>query len=288
MALNTTANALLAAHAFWGPVTATLDWCEVNYQFSRYIAEAANSFSNLFTICLAAYGAAQSFTEKLPRRYLVGYAGFALVGLGSFIFHATLLFEAQLMDELPMVYVASYCCAILFDTTRGFELRKSNALQLGAIFTVFNVLFTWSYYISRNPVYHQVIFATLMFITTFRTAYLLRNGEFSKRLPQAQRSTITRLFSSGAATFAFGFLIWNMDNVFCSKITRWKHTVGWPAAFLLEGHSWWHILTATGTYLMLIGNTYLTLCIKDDHTHYTVAKKLGIPRIRRVQKIKTQ
>lgn len=100
-----------------------------------------------------------------------------------------------------------------------------------------------------------------MFTTTFRTAYLLRHGEFSKQLPQAQRSTIARLFSSGAATFAFGFLIWNLDNVFCSKITRWKQTVGWPAAFLLEGepdlnivpelwlrryvsgHSWWHILT---------------------------------------------
>ncbi|KAI1793116.1 alkaline phytoceramidase [Ganoderma leucocontextum] len=260
MALNSTATALLAPHAFWGPVTATLDWCEVNYQFSRYIAEAANSFSNLFTIGLAAYGATQSVTEKLPPRYLVGYAGFALVGLGSFIFHATLLFEAQLMDELPMVYVASYCCAILFDTARGFDLRKSNASQLGAIFTVFNVLFTWSYYVSRNPVYHQVVFATLMFTTTFRTVHLLRIGEVSKRLPQAQRSTIARLFSSGAGTFAFGFLIWNLDNVFCSNITRWKQTVGWPAAFLLEGHSWWHILTATGTYLMLIGNTCRFAC----------------------------
>ena len=115
-------------------------------------------------------------------------------------------------------------------------------------------------YINRNPIYHQAVFATLMFTTTFRTIYLLRNGEVSKRLPQAQRTTIARLFSSGAATFAFGFLIWNLDNIFCSHITRWKQSVGWPAAFLLEGkvtlipprqsltgrftgHSWWHILT---------------------------------------------
>jgi dihydroceramidase len=34
--------------------------------------------------------------------------GFAIVGLGSFIFHATLRWEAQLMDELPMVWVATY------------------------------------------------------------------------------------------------------------------------------------------------------------------------------------
>ena len=90
-------------------------------------------------------------------------------------------------------------------------------------------------YLSRNPVYHQVVFAILMFTTTFRTMYLLRTGEVSNRLPQEQRSTTARLFLSGAATFAFGFLIWNLDNVFCSNITRWKQAVGWPAAFLLEG-----------------------------------------------------
>ncbi|EJF67253.1 alkaline phytoceramidase [Dichomitus squalens LYAD-421 SS1] len=288
MALNTTTNALLAGQAFWGPVTATLDWCEVNYQFSRYIAEVANSFSNLFTIGLAVYGAAQSVTEKLPPRYLVGYAGFALVGIGSFMFHATLLFEAQLMDELPMIYVASYCCAVLFDTSRGFDLRQSNAGQLGVIFMVFNVLFTWSYYTNRNPIYHQAVFAVLMLTTTFRTAYLLRHGEISKRLHQAQRSTIARMFGSGAATFAFGFLIWNLDNVFCSHITRWKQSVGWPAAFLLEGHSWWHVLTAIGTYLMLIGNTYRTLCIKDDPNNYTVTKVHGLPRIQRTDGAKKQ
>ena len=67
-----------------------------------------------------------------------------MVGIGSFIFHATLLFEAQLMDELPMIYVSSYCSLILFDTARGFSLRDSNAPFLGAIFVVFNVFFTWS------------------------------------------------------------------------------------------------------------------------------------------------
>ncbi|CDO73011.1 hypothetical protein BN946_scf185007.g65 [Trametes cinnabarina] len=254
---NATAGAFLSSRAFWGPVTATLDWCEANYQFSRYIAEAANTFSNVYTVGLAVYGALYAARAKLPPRYLIGWMGFALVGIGSFIFHATLRFEAQLMDELPMVYVASYCCAILFDTARGFSLRESNALQLSVIFVVFNVLFTWSYYLSRDPVYHQVVFASIMFTTLFRTLYLLRDDEIAKRLPSGPRAIVTRLFLAGAATFACGFFVWNLDNIFCLAVTRWKHTIGWPAAFVLEGHSWWHILTATGTYLMLVGNTYL-------------------------------
>ncbi|KAI0334118.1 alkaline phytoceramidase [Cubamyces sp. BRFM 1775] len=287
---NVTAGAFLSSRAFWGPVTATLDWCEANYQFSRYIAEAANTFSNLFTVALAVYGSWQSVSENLPARYLAGWMGFALVGIGSFIFHATLLFEAQLMDELPMVYVASYCCAILFDTSQGFSFRDSNALQLSIIFIAFNALFTWSYYLSRDPVYHQVVFATIMFTTLFRTLYLLRNGDIAKRLPVGPRSAVTRLFLTGAGTFASGFLIWNLDNVFCSKVTQWKNSIGWPAAFVLEGKYIRHLFRrrATGTYLMLVGNTCMTLCIKDEHANYAVKKFLGIPRLVRVQKVKSQ
>ena len=95
----------------------------------------------------------------------------------------------------------------------------------------------------RNPVYHQVVFANIMFLNVFRTAYLLRKPPTALRVPAHDRQIVTRLFTSGALTFIMGFLIWNLDNIFCSRVTRWKHAVGWPAAFLLEGHSWWHILT---------------------------------------------
>jgi hypothetical protein len=78
----------------WGPVTATLDWCEVrrsfpsssksylslfhgrqaNYQFSHYVAEISNTFSNLFFVCISLYGASLSVKQSLPARYLVGFA----------------------------------------------------------------------------------------------------------------------------------------------------------------------------------------------------------------------
>jgi dihydroceramidase len=76
-------------------------------------------------------------------------------------------------------------------------------------------------------------------------------------------STIGKLFSKGAGMFALGFFIWNMDNIFCDTLTRWKVFIGWPRAFLLEGmpvhclrihllwlndysgHSWWHVLTVS-------------------------------------------
>lgn len=270
---------------FWGPVTATLDWCEANYQFTHYVAETANTFSNLFTMGMALYGAQQVNAASLPGRYLAGYTGFALVGLGSFIFHATLLYEAQLADELPMIYVATYCLAILFDCSPGFSLTSPKALFLTALYFVFNIFFTWSYAVYRNPVFHQAVFAAIMFVTAFRTYYLLRFAPMSAQIPAALKTSIAKIFGCGAGIFAFGFLVWNLDNIFCNTLTGWKQSIGWPAAFVLEGHSWWHVFTALGTYLMIIGNTYFTLCMKDNHTHYALSSKYGLPQIVRTSAI---
>jgi dihydroceramidase len=45
-----------------------------------------------------------------------------VVGIGSFAFHASLLYEAQLADELPMIMVASWTLFISSDSRKGFDL----------------------------------------------------------------------------------------------------------------------------------------------------------------------
>jgi len=47
---------------------------QVNFQFSPYIAEMANAFSNIFTITLALCGGLQAMKERLPSRFSLGYA----------------------------------------------------------------------------------------------------------------------------------------------------------------------------------------------------------------------
>lgn len=70
--------------------------------------------------------------------------GVALVGFGSFLFHATLLFEAQLADELPMIYVGSMGLFLLFDNKPGYGLHTLRTKSLIALLALFDVLFTWS------------------------------------------------------------------------------------------------------------------------------------------------
>ncbi|KAI0253240.1 ceramidase [Lactifluus subvellereus] len=275
---------------YWGPVTATLDWCEANYQFSHHVAEISNTFSNLFFICISLYGAHLSTKESLPTRYLVGFAGCALVGLGSFLFHATLLYEAQLADELPMVYVTSLFLAILLESEPGFGFKSSYSKSLVAATVVFDTVFTASYLVYRNPVYHQCVFAALMVATVFREGYLLTWFEASKTIPDKKKAVITEVLRTGAFLFLFGFIIWNLDNIFCDSWTRVKLAVGWPAAFFMEGHAWWHIFTGLGTFYLNQGVTCAlirfppTLSVKDDHHRYRLVYWHGLPLVLRAGK----
>jgi len=268
----------------WGPVTATLDWCEVNYQFSHYIAEVSNSFSNLFFICLSIYGAWLSSRESLPARYLVGFAGCALIGLGSFGFHATLLYEAQLADELPMIYVASFFLAVLLESEPGFGFKSTYSKLLVAAVVVFDIVFTATYIIHRNPLYHQCVFAALMVATMVREGQLLFWSEASRTIPDKKKATIVEVLRTGGCTFLLGFFIWNLDNIFCRPWTPIKHAVGWPTAFFMEGHAWWHVLTGLGTFYIFQGITLLSLSVKDDHHKFRLTYWNGLPLVMRTNK----
>jgi len=87
----------------------------------------------------------------------------------------------------------------------------------------------------RNPVYHQVVFATIMVAVAARTTYMLKCTDRGNALPSESKSTIVNFFNTGLGLFAFGFFVWNMDNIFCRRLTGWKVAVGWPIAFILEG-----------------------------------------------------
>ncbi|KAF9644660.1 alkaline phytoceramidase, partial [Thelephora ganbajun] len=212
----------------------------------------ANSFSNLITIFLGLYGGYVASQQKLPTRYPIGFLGVAVVGIGSFAFHASLLYEAQLADELPMVVVASYSLFILSDSRKGFDFDAGR----GVIpLVAFNTLFPISYAIYRNPIYHQTVFATLMACIVLRTLYLI-HSDISKNVPPVAKKRMGKIYQTGLLTFLTGFAIWNLDNIYCNTLTEWKNAIGWPIAFLLEGHSWWHALTAIGSYLMMLGTTF--------------------------------
>ncbi|KAG9083143.1 hypothetical protein FRC07_014000, partial [Ceratobasidium sp. 392] len=124
----------------WGNHTATIDWCEDNYTHSHYIAEWYNTISNIPFIVLGLFGAYSALRtipghKPLPHglRYAAANLGTMAIGLGSFVFHATLKWHAQvLLDELPMIFVVSLVLYLVCaDSERWKDKRDLWKLKCG-------------------------------------------------------------------------------------------------------------------------------------------------------------
>jgi len=136
----------------------------------------------------------------VPNRFIFGFAGIGVVGIGSFWFHATLKFQAQLADELPMIWVTSTAIWLLFDHDAGFTFESTRTRLLTVAAVIFNVLFSWSYYINRNPVYHQVVFGILLFTITGRIRYLLVHSTPGKRVPADKKAGYSQNIRPGCCS----------------------------------------------------------------------------------------
>jgi dihydroceramidase len=82
------------------------------------------------------------------------------------------------------------------------------------------------------------------------------------------------LIAVGLSIFLGGFAIWNLDNIYCSKLRSWRHEVGLPWGIFLEGHGWWHLMTGTGAYFYIVWGTWLRHCLNGKQDEY----KLVWPR----------
>lgn len=226
------------APGFWGSPTASVDWCEQNYAHSQYVSETFNSVSSFAMLLVGVFGALwhHRFLEK---RFVLVFLSVALVGIGSVAFHATLRFELQMLDELPMLYTAALLVYILLENQpqRRFGLWFPAALvgyaaiaTCGAAFMRGQAQF-WSF---------QVSFAGLEFYGLYRTLLIHR-----KSRDRTQR----RLFRAGICLYLGAIVLWFIDLRFCSALTNVTRRLGIPNP---ELHAWWHVLVSAGLYAMIL------------------------------------
>jgi len=91
---------------FWGNPTSNIDWCEDNYQLSPYVAEFWNALSSFSFVASAMLGTWLTLKYRLEKRFIFCFFSVGVVGLGSVLFHSTLLRFTQSLDELPMIFSA--------------------------------------------------------------------------------------------------------------------------------------------------------------------------------------
>ena len=201
--------------------------------------------------------------------FSVAYFGYLLVGIGSFMFHATLKYPWQLVDELNMIYTT---CLMIY---AGLSYAQSTTFRIGLASSLIALCasITIYYHYIQDPTFHQNAYAILTAFIVFRSMYLmeytlrpsLRKTEEKHMLerqaasPQSPAKTKKRnenqrrenerdtdilkrmwlLVAFGLTVFLGGFGIWALDNVYCTKLRSWRRSLGLPWGILLEGHGWW-------------------------------------------------
>ncbi|KAF7663044.1 hypothetical protein LDENG_00219960 [Lucifuga dentata] len=239
----------LDRQGYWGRPTSTLDWCEENYTISFYIAEFWNTVSNLIMIIPPLCGAIHTLLRGLEFRYICSFLGLAAVGVGSWCFHMTLLYEMQLLDELPMIYST---CVFVYCLCECFKQEKTSSYFLILVLLIFSVTVTVVYLQWKEPVFHQVMYGVLVACLVIRSIYIVT----------WVYPWLRALCYISIVIFMLGFLLWNIDNIFCDSLRATRQMLPPGVGVLTQFHAWWHIFTGLGSYLHIllslqIRSTYL-------------------------------
>ncbi|CCD25088.1 ceramidase NDAI_0E02710 [Naumovozyma dairenensis CBS 421] len=262
---------------FWGETTAIIDWCEENYVVSNYIAEWSNTLTNLGFVMAASYSIYCAYRNKLEKRFILIGLGFALVGVGSWLFHMTLKFHFQLLDELPMVYATSIPSWSLFSEIYHLKKNENNTsdgnsvavnvnnsenkkiplkeqLIFGGLITAFVSFLTWVYLVKQDPIIFQVLYGFLNVLVVSTSGYIAYKN---MQTPTTKRNLFATM-GLGISLFLAGFIFWQLDVHFCSFWIgiRRKYLL-LPLGVLLELHGWWHLLTGAGVYAYVVFLQYL-------------------------------
>jgi dihydroceramidase len=223
---------------FWGVNTATVDWCETNYEHLHYVCEFFNSVSSLAMVLAGVLGIALH-RRVLELRFLLAFAMVSVVGIGSIAFHATLLFQHQMLDELPMLYLALLMVYILVEDRP--QRRFGNGFPLALL--GYAVLSTYLSAFTRGRLQFflfQASFASLEFFALARVYLIHRRTRDVKA---------RRIFHLGIGAYALAIVLWLSDIRFCTTLNETLPAYGIPNP---QFHAWWHVLVSYGFYALLM------------------------------------
>jgi dihydroceramidase len=226
------------APGFWGTPTSSVDWCEENYRYSPYICELFNTLSSFALVFAGGLGWWLHRTLLEPR-FRVALLALGVVGVGSVAFHATLRFELQMLDELPMLWLA---LVMLYALLEDRPARRYG-LWFPALLVAAGVVVSLLTALSRGRVeflVFQVSFTSTEFYGLYRVWRIHRRSHDRR---------VHRLFRSGMAFYALAVASWIVDMRLCSLVSRTLPALG---LFNPQLHAVWHVLVSFGFYSLVV------------------------------------
>ncbi|CAG8762351.1 12175_t:CDS:2, partial [Ambispora leptoticha] len=213
----------------------SVDWCESNYAISPYIADMA-------MILIGEVGAGLNSCERTPM--YIAFRLISLVGIGSFMFHATLTYHMQALDEVPMFLCAITLLHPLLEINYGRQ-----GPWLTTILTSIAITFSLLATIVRGSA-QFVTFQISFGLLELSSIYLMT------RIYNRMKSThpaIKTLFRRGLGSYLIAILLWLTDLQLCKYLDGGEKSL---LPFNPQLHSLWHALASLGLYLLVVFTVY--------------------------------
>nr|XP_057943814.1 alkaline ceramidase 3 isoform X2 [Doryrhamphus excisus] len=145
-------------------------------------------------------------------------------------------------------------CVFVYCLYECFKQDNSVSLVPVALLFIFSVTVTVVYLMWKEPVFHQVMYGALVACLVLRSVFIV-----TWVYPWLRPLCYTSL-----GVFLFGFLLWNIDNIFCDSLRTSRQTLPSGVGVLTQFHAWWHIFTGLGSYLHIL----LSLQIRSTYLKY--------------------
>ncbi|RHZ64540.1 hypothetical protein Glove_323g13 [Diversispora epigaea] len=179
-------------------------------------------------------------------RFLICFSTIIIVGIGSILFHGTLLFSLQLLDEVPMLFCVLVLCYSVIENKKEkrFGIWFPITLILWGIIITLTMIISGIYHqdkIMQSLEFYvfQGSFFIICIIVYFHTVIIGINTNI-------ENSSQTLLIL-GSIVFLTGYVGWHVDFHFCSNMNSLPYNMPNP-----QLHAWWHLTASYGSYLMCV------------------------------------
>ncbi|KFA80427.1 hypothetical protein S40288_07057 [Stachybotrys chartarum IBT 40288] len=212
-------------------------FCEQDYLSSYYIAEFINSLTNIVYV----YYALRSIYRRglyAPNWDFMSIS-LLILGISSFLFHATLWRSLQFADEIAVLLLKLSMC---YSSLACHDLSFNKLVLHAAAMTVFFVPFSALYIYTGKIIYPVISFASCLVLVASWGVYLLYlcDNQFEKK----QLASWKAQQAKAGGLLLIAYILWNLGLEYCGRIRAIRAQIGLPWAFVLELHGCWHILTA--------------------------------------------
>ncbi len=275
---------------YWSPSTSSIDWCERNYVFTKYIAEFWNCISSLLMCLLGGILIIRGLYYNIEKRFLLMNFSFGFVGFGSAYFHGTLTHFGQMADELPMVYSMIIWWFILFQMNKFKLNNQIISFDIFIILGIFySLLWTYIHTLKTFILIFQIHFTFMVLGGIIKLIYLYKQKQY-------HINSIRYLIIAYVGLLIPAIISWIIDQQLCEKMNS-------KNGFNPQFHAWWHLICAIDCHMGIVcAEAMRLLSIKhlkyskqsfkpQDHLH--IVFHFGLPFVdyskdKQINRTKTQ